>query len=142
MLAIHGCGGHQFALEAHRRSVTEGRMSAASIVPTFDPFKDRQLRLDLRAKVAPIEQLTFQRGEKRLGHGVVVRISDRTNGWHDAHFAAALAEGEAGVLGGFNRSLQHFKSGGCNDEAKTIGSGGTGQAVLARKAIGGATRGA
>ena len=65
MLAIHGCGGHQFALEAHRRSVTEGRMSAASIVPTFDPFKDRQLRLDLRAKVAPIEQLTLQRGEKR-----------------------------------------------------------------------------
>ena len=98
MLAIHGCGGHQFALEAHRRSVTEGRMSAASIVPTFDPFKDRQLRLDLRAKVAPIEQLTFQRGEKRFGHGVVVRISDRTNGWHDAHFAAALAEGEARVL--------------------------------------------
>jgi hypothetical protein len=46
------------------------------------------------------------------------------------------------VLGGFNRSLQHFKSGGCNDEAKTIGSGGTGEAVLARKAAGGAARGA
>jgi hypothetical protein len=101
MLAIHGCCRHQFALEAHRRAVTEGRMSPASIIPTFDPFKDRQLRFGLRAKGAPIEQLTFQSGEKRLGHGVVVGIADRTDGWHNAHFSAALAEGEARVLGGF-----------------------------------------
>jgi hypothetical protein len=49
---------------------------------------------------------------------------------------------DRGCQGGFNRSLQHLKSGGCNDEAKTIRSGGTGQAVLARKATGGAARGA
>jgi len=73
-------------------------MSPASIIPTFDPFKDRQLRFGLRAKGAPIEQLTFQSGEKRLGHGVIVGIADRTDGWHDAHFSAALAEGEARVL--------------------------------------------
>jgi hypothetical protein len=86
------------------------------------------------------QELSLERSEKALVHSVVVRILDRSHRAHDTGLSASLAECIAGVLGGFNRSLQHFKSGGCNDEATTIRSGGTGQTVLARKATDNASR--
>lgn len=54
-------------------------------------------------------------------------------------FCQKILEPLAGVVGGFNRSLQHLKSGGGNDKAKTIRSGGAGHALLAREAAGGAS---
>jgi hypothetical protein len=117
-------------------------MTPMRVVPSFDPLKDSHLRFGVALESTAVQHFALEGREKALGHRVIVCIADRSHRGHHAGLAAALAEGVACVLGEFNRSLQHFKSGGGNDEAKTIRSGGTSQAVLARAAAGGAARGA
>jgi len=39
---------------------------------------------------------------------VVIRIAHSSHGWAYAHFLAAVAKGNTGVLGGFNRSSQRI----------------------------------
>ena len=52
----------------------------------------------MRAEAAASEQLAFGGGEEALAHGVVVAIPDRSGGRAHAGIAAALAEGDRGVL--------------------------------------------
>ena len=52
----------------------------------------------MRAEPAAVEQLAFEGGEEALAHGVVVAIPDRSGGRAHAGVAAALAEGDRGVL--------------------------------------------
>ena len=56
-------------------------------------------RLGPRCEPAASQQLAFQCGEKALAHGVVVGISDRSQGWTCAGFPAAAAERQRCVLG-------------------------------------------
>ena len=96
--------GRQLFLEADRRSIAQGRMAAPDIIKSLDVFEHSELRFRLRAQATPIEQFTLQRSEERLGHRIVVSIPDRTDGGHDTHFPAALAEREARVLGSRDRN--------------------------------------
>ena len=46
------------------------------IVQTLDGLEDGTLRLGTRAECAPIQQLTFQRGEKALRDSIVEAVTD------------------------------------------------------------------
>ena len=46
------------------------------VIPALDELEHRHARLDLRAEVAAVEQLAFERGEKALAHRIVEAISD------------------------------------------------------------------
>ena len=82
-------------------------MAAMRIVPTLDEFEDCHARFYLGFEAAAVEQFTFERGEETLAHGVIETIADRAHRGLHAGLAAALAEGERGVLGRFKRSSQH-----------------------------------
>ena len=56
-----------------------------------------------------INEFALQAGEETLRHGVIKRIANRSHGRSHAHLTAAIAEGQAGVLGEFNRSSQHYR---------------------------------
>ena len=91
------------------------RVPSARVVPTLDPGEDRRLRFGLAPPGAPGDQLALQRGKEALGHRVVVGIAHRAHRRAHAHLLAATAEGHAGVLGGFNPSLQHLLVGGVDE---------------------------
>jgi hypothetical protein len=74
-------------------------MPAARIVKAFDELEDGDARLGVRPEPPPVEQLTFEGGEEAFRHGIVVSVADRAHRRADAHLAAALAEGQRGVLG-------------------------------------------
>ena len=77
------------------------------VVPTFDPFKHRHLRLRLALEPTTAEQLALERREEALRHRVVVRIADRSHRGHYTGFPAALAERVAGVLAATIRVVDH-----------------------------------
>jgi hypothetical protein len=87
-------------------------MSPAGVVPTLYPGEDCQPCLGLVLPAAPGNQHTLQAGKEALGHSVVIGIAHGSHGWAYAHFLATVAKGNTGVLGGFNRSSQHFQHGG------------------------------
>ena len=51
-------------------------MPTMRIVPTLDELEDGTLRLGTRAECAPLQQLTFEGGEKALRHGIIETVSD------------------------------------------------------------------
>jgi cytosine/adenosine deaminase-related metal-dependent hydrolase len=77
-------------------------VTAARIVEALDEFEDRTTRFGLCLEPTPIEQFAFQGCEETLAHGVVVGVADRTYRGPHACIAAAAAELDRGVLGGFN----------------------------------------
>ena len=83
------------------------------VVPTFDPFKHRHLRLRLALEPTPAEQLALEAREKALRHRVVVRIADRSHGGHYTGFPATLAERVAGVLAASVRMVDHRRGRRC-----------------------------
>ncbi len=87
-----------YALVVDGRSVTEPRVAAVRVVPSFDPLEDGHLRLGLGSEPSTVEQLALEGGEEALGHRIVVGIADRAHPGHDARFPAALAEGVTRVL--------------------------------------------
>ena len=126
-----------------RRWYVADRFEKPPVVEPVDPFERSKLhRFDVAPRSASADNLGLVEPNDRFGEGIVVRISGRSHRSLDTALGKPFAVADGQILGGFNRSLQHFKSGGGNDEAKTIRSGGTGQAVLAREAAGGAARGA
>src|ERR1700761_6403853 len=68
------------------------------VVPALDPLKHRHLGFRLTLEAPTIEYFAFQRGKEALRHRVVIGVPDGSHRWHDPSFAAALAEGVAGVL--------------------------------------------
>jgi hypothetical protein len=59
-------------------------------------------------EATPIKQLAFERGEEARRHRVIVGVSDRTHRGAHARLPTSFAEFDRGVLGGFNRSAQHW----------------------------------
>ena len=45
------------------------------VVPALNPFEHSHLGLGLAPEAPAIEQLTLQRGEEALGHGIVCALS-------------------------------------------------------------------
>ena len=73
-------------------------MPPARVVPTLYPSKDNQPCFGLGLPAASSYQLTLQAGKEALGHSVVIRVAHGSHGWAYAHFLAAVAKGNAGVL--------------------------------------------
>jgi hypothetical protein len=82
-------------------------MTPVRVVPSLDPGKYLQPGFRLGIPFASCDELTFQRGKEALRHGVVIHIAYRAHGRAHVHLLAPIAKGNAGVLGGFNRSSQH-----------------------------------
>ena len=87
-------------------------MPPARVVPTLNPSKYRQPCLGLCLPSAPGNQLTFQACKEAFRHRVDIGITHRPHGGARAHFLAAVAKRNAGVLGEFNRLSQHLNYGG------------------------------
>jgi len=83
-------------------------MKAKRVVPRLQEVKDLAPRLFMRGEVRARKQFTFKCGEEGFAHGVVKAIANAAHGRTNASLAAAAAEGNGRVLGGFNRSSQHL----------------------------------
>ena len=83
-------------------------MPPVRVVPGFNPGKDRQTCLSVRFPYPPVNQLTLQGGKETLGLSVVILFTHGSHRSAYAHFLAAVAKGNAGVLGLSNRSSQHW----------------------------------
>jgi hypothetical protein len=75
------------------------------VVPALDEVEDGHLGLGLVAEAVAVEELTLERGEEALAERVVVGVADGVHGWAHPGTLAPQAEGNGGVLGGFNPSL-------------------------------------
>ena len=82
-------------------------MTTVRVVPAFDELEDRHLRVGLRLETVAVDQLTFERREEALRHGVIVAIADLSHRRSHTHQPAAFAKGERGVLTGLKESSQH-----------------------------------
>ncbi len=58
----------------------------------FDPSKQGQAGFGVGLPTMPGDELAFQSGKEVLGHRVVVRITDRSDGRARTHFLAAFAK--------------------------------------------------
>src|SRR5437588_11818098 len=67
----------ELPLECCWRKVAERRVATMGVVEPLDVVEDRRPRLRMTPESLPIQQLTFQRGEARLGDDIVVTIAHR-----------------------------------------------------------------
>ncbi len=86
-------------------------MSSGAIIPTFDPGEDSRASLRSGPERIAIQHLTFQACKKAFGHRVVKTVANAAHRQSHTELSAAGPEGNRGVLGGFNRSLQHLSEG-------------------------------
>ncbi len=56
--------------------MVEARMTTIQIIPALDKGKNLHTSLSMAVKALPVEQPTFECGEKTLAHGVIVAIPD------------------------------------------------------------------
>ena len=84
-------------------------MTLPGVIPAFDPGKYCETGFSTGFEGSAINEFALQAGEETLRHGVIKRIANRSHRRSHAHLAAAIAEGQAGVLGEFNRSSQHLE---------------------------------
>ncbi len=84
-------------------------MTSPGVIPAFNPGEYCQAGFGTGFESFAVNEFTLQAGKEALRHGVIVCIADRSHGRSHAHLAAAIAEGQAGVLGEFNRSSQHLE---------------------------------
>ena len=78
--------------------VAERAVTATRVVLALDVGEQRQPCLGLRLERASVDQLALEAGEETLGHGIIKRITYCSHGRPNSHLAAAVAEGQAGVL--------------------------------------------
>ena len=74
-------------------------MTTLRVVPTFDEVEHGDLGFGWALEATPIEQLTLERGEEALGHGIVEAIAHRSHRGTHAHLLPTHAKGNRGVLG-------------------------------------------
>src|SRR5688500_7658947 len=91
-------GGPLQLLEILRAQIAEGSMPTMIVVPALDEVEDRHAGCDLSTETLAIEQLALEGGEEALAHGVVEAIANGSHRRADSRLAAALAEGDRGVL--------------------------------------------
>lgn len=87
----------------HGREVLERGMATPGIVPAFDEVEGGEARVGLGAEAFASEQLTLERREEALTHGVVVGVTLTAHRWADTGLATAPAEGERRVLATFGQ---------------------------------------
>ena len=73
-------------------------MTPSWVIPAFDPGKYCEASFDTGFEGSTINEFTLQTGKEALRHGVVVCIAHCSHRRSHAHLAAAIAEGQAGVL--------------------------------------------
>src|SRR5579872_3896369 len=84
-------------------------MPALRVVPTLDEFKDRHPGLVAGLETMPVKQLTLERGEEGLGHGVVVGVAAAAHRGDQAGLPEPTAVAQArelrALVGMRNRAL-------------------------------------
>ena len=73
-------------------------MTPPGVVPAFNPGEHCQSGLGTGFEVLAIDQFAFQASKEALRHGIIKGITDCSHGRAYTHLAAAVAEGQAGVL--------------------------------------------
>jgi len=89
--------------------VPEGGVPSGGVVEAFDEVEDCGAGILAGLVGVAVEEFCFQGGEERFGYGVVVCVSLPAHGRDDPGLPAAVPERDGGVLGRFNRSLQHLE---------------------------------
>ena len=74
-------------------------MPGAGVIPALDELEDCHADLHLGTELPPFQQLTFERGEEALAHGIVVGVADLSHRGSDIRFFAAQPERHGRVLG-------------------------------------------
>ena len=81
-----------------RRDPSKTGMAPTRVVPTLDVREYGESSRGLGLEAAPVEQFALKAGEEAFRHRIVVGVADAAHRWPHAEVAAALAEGDAGVL--------------------------------------------
>ena len=110
MLGICGC---LFLLllqffKVDGRHLTQAGVAPPWVVPSLDPGEYLHPGARLGFPLAPSDELALQRGKEALGHGVVIRVTDRTHGWAHVHLLAPITKRNAGVLGALVGMMDHI----------------------------------
>lgn len=79
-------------------------MAAGAVVEDLDVVEDGGFQCRPGGPRAAVEEFGLQAGEEALSHGVIQRAADRAHAAQHPALLEMLAEGQGGVLGGFNRS--------------------------------------
>ena len=77
------------------------------IVPSLDIPEDFHPGFLMRAEASAVNELTFERGEERFAHRIVITVSDRPHRRANPHFFAATAEGQGSILSTLIRVMDH-----------------------------------
>src|SRR5579859_4950514 len=77
------------------------------VVPSLKKFEDSESCLALGSETTTVEQLALERGEEALAHRVVKTIADRAHRRPHCGLAAALSEGNRGVLRALIGMMNH-----------------------------------
>jgi hypothetical protein len=83
-----------------------------TVIKDFDVLEDFVAGLGARAPSGLVDQFNLECGEEALGHRVVPAIASATHAAQQRMPREQLLVLAAGVLGAFNRSIQHHRSGG------------------------------
>src|SRR5687767_3119547 len=83
-------------------------MTSVWVVPALDKREDCHASFSMALKSTPIEQLTFQRGEKALAHRIVIAISNRPHRDSDLPLMTPIAKGHRGVWRALVRVMNHL----------------------------------
>jgi hypothetical protein len=77
------------------------------IIKSFQVFENSDARFGMGFEGAFHQQFAFQGRKEALRHRIIETIPDRSHGWSYPELATTIAEGDRGVLPGFNWSSQH-----------------------------------
>jgi hypothetical protein len=80
-----------------RGPVLQGAVESVGVVPD-EPFEHRGASVGSGGEVFVVDEFAFQRSEERLGHGVVVTVTDGAHRLGDTELAARVAVGVGGLL--------------------------------------------
>jgi hypothetical protein len=97
-------------------------MQTLSVVEAFDPTDDLQARVRPCGIPLRMDQLDLQGLEEAFHRRVVPTVSTPAHRLDHLEVVKELSVGVAGVLGRFNRSLQHLKKEVFNGTIQRMGS--------------------
>ena len=115
--------GSVLGLEADGGEVPQGRVAAPRVVPPLDVPEDLHARVDLGPEDPSVQEFALEAGEEGFGHGIVVGVPNGPHGGADPGGLTSLPEGVGRVLGGFNRSSQHRRSGWNSGSGRALPQG-------------------
>ena len=104
-----------FLLEVHGAEIPQGRVTARRIVEALDIVEHIGPCLIPRPVGFSRDAFGFQRREEAFHRSIVPAVAGPAHRAGDAIVRQQQLEVLAGILGGFNRSLQHPDQGGCDE---------------------------